>query len=172
MRGRRRSWVPTGACRAHSWRSNAPSPVRRSALPNGVGAVPEDFRFDDRCKPRLLAQGGISRERMSVRLDAVGRGDPIADGDDCTPLGEARSQCDVLRQPLLSPSRPSVIFSPGNSARALTPRSTLIPGTIPRRERISGKGVPSEAFYRRVSSKRITPLMKSWTPGVVNSSSR
>ena len=62
--------------------------------------------------------------------------------------------------------------SPSAPASGLAPLSTLIPGMIPRLFRSSGNGVPSEALWRIVSSKRITPLMCSSLPSVVKSISR
>ena len=47
--------------------------------------------------------------------------------------------------------------------RLTTPWSTLMPGRMPRLLRISAKGVPSAAFWYRVSWKRITPEMFSAT---------
>ena len=71
-----------------------------------------------------------------------------------------------------SPSRPSVIVSFGKPASGFAPVSTLMPGTMPSFARYCGNGVPSLVFWRIVSSYRITPLMYSAAPGVVNSSSR
>ncbi len=65
------------------------------------------------------------------------------------------------------PSRPSVTFSPGKPAMGLAPLSTLMPGTIPLPERSLGKGVPSDADCRRVSSYMITPDMCFSAPAVV-----
>src|SRR5512141_614131 len=71
-----------------------------------------------------------------------------------------------------NPSSPSVIFSPGNPISAFAPSSTLILGTIPCRSSTFVYGVPSAERCRIVSSYRITPLMNSETPGVVNRRSR
>src|SRR5437773_3214061 len=71
-----------------------------------------------------------------------------------------------------SPSRPSVTFSPGKFAIALAPLSTLIPGMIPCSSSASTKVRPSRVFCRIVSSKRITPLINSPDPAVVNKISR
>src|SRR5258706_11055756 len=71
-----------------------------------------------------------------------------------------------------SPSRPSVIVSPFASASGFAPRSTLIPGRMPWSLRIFTSGAPSAAFWRMVSSYRITALMYFAAPGARNSSSR
>ena len=71
-----------------------------------------------------------------------------------------------------NPSRPSVIFSPGKFAIAFAPLSTLIPGMIPCSSNAFTKVRPSRVFCRIVSSKRITPLMNSPAPVVVNKISR
>src|SRR5450830_537264 len=71
-----------------------------------------------------------------------------------------------------SPSSPSVMTSSGKPANGFVPPSTLMPGITPWRRRTSGNGVPSAAFWRRVSSKRITPLMASPIPAVVKRISR
>ena len=68
-----------------------------------------------------------------------------------------------------NPSRPSVTVSPGNPARGFAPVSTLIPGIDPASRITSTKVRPSSADWRIVSSNRITPLMCSPNPGVVNS---
>src|SRR5262249_27089413 len=61
---------------------------------------------------------------------------------------------------------------PGKFAIALAPLSTLIPGILPFCSNASTKLRPSRVFCRIVSSKRITPLMKSPAPFVVNKTSR
>jgi hypothetical protein len=66
------------------------------------------------------------------------------------------------------PSRPSVIVSPSACARGFAPLSTLMPGMTPFEASSSGNGVPSSAFWRIVSSNRMTPLMYSSAPAVVN----
>ncbi len=58
------------------------------------------------------------------------------------------------------------------SASGFAPLSTLIPGMIPLEASSSGKGVPSRADCRIVSSKRMTPLTYSSTPSVVKRRSR
>src|SRR5579884_380889 len=68
---------------------------------------------------------------------------------------------------LPSPSSPSVTVSPSASASGFAPLSTLIPGMTPFEASSSGNGVPSSERCRIVSSKRMTPLMNSSTPGVV-----
>ena len=68
-----------------------------------------------------------------------------------------------------SPSSPSVTVSPGNSASGFAPVSTLIPGIEPAASRTLTKGTPSSDAWRIVSSNRMTPLMCSPRPGVVNS---
>ena len=68
----------------------------------------------------------------------------------------------------LSPSRPSVIFSPGWLARSLAPVSTLMPGYMPLLERYSGIGVPSSMDCLIVSSNRMTPLIADSYPSVEN----
>ena len=58
-----------------------------------------------------------------------------------------------------SPSRPSVIVSPGQNGSGLAPASTLMPGSAPAASMILASGVPSLAFWRMVSSYRMTPEM-------------
>ena len=62
--------------------------------------------------------------------------------------------------------------SPGYPAKGLAPVSTLIPGIIPCWLKYAGKGTPPLVFCRSVSSYKITPLIYSLAPGVVNSISR
>ena len=40
----------------------------------------------------LLAQGGVARQGMGIRLDAGGGGHGLADGDDSAPLGESGAE--------------------------------------------------------------------------------
>ena len=72
----------------------------------------------------------------------------------------------------VSPSNPSVTFSPGKFSRSTVPLSTLMPGIIPSFERSSGNGTPSYVFCRIVSSYKITPLRPLATSGEVTKSSR
>ena len=62
--------------------------------------------------------------------------------------------------------------SPSACASGFAPWSTLMPGMMPFDASSSGNGVPSDALWRIVSSKRMTPLMYSSAPGVVKSISR
>ncbi len=71
-----------------------------------------------------------------------------------------------------SPSRPSVTVSPSASASGFAPMSTLMPGMIPFAVSTSRSGVPSAAFWRSVSSKRMTPLTNSSAPSVRKRNSR
>jgi len=64
-----------------------------------------------------------------------------------------------------------VTLSPGK-ARGIVPLSILMPGITSWPARISQDAVPSEACWRMVSSKRITPLMNSPIPAVVKRISR
>ena len=67
------------------------------------------------------------------------------------------------------PSRPWVNFSPSERGMSTVLLSTLMPGMTPAFSSTRGIGVPSEASWRRVSSKRITPERNSPMPSVVNS---
>src|SRR5215210_4346042 len=70
------------------------------------------------------------------------------------------------------PSRPWVYFSFGRSGMLTVLLSTLRPGITPWSSSTFGNGLPSEAFWPMVSSKRITPDRYSPMPSVVNSISR
>src|SRR5207302_2758260 len=50
--------------------------------------------------PLFLAQRGVSRERVRIGLDAVGRWDPVADRDDRAPLAEDRTEVAVFDEAL------------------------------------------------------------------------
>ena len=65
-----------------------------------------------------------------------------------------------------------MIVSPSACASGFAPWSTLMPGMTPFDASSLGNGVPSDALWRIVSSKRMTPLTNSSAPGVVKSSSR
>ena len=60
-----------------------------AAALQGVLAVHEHFRLDDRDQSGFLAQRGIARQRLRVGLDAAPAGNAVAHGDDRAPLGEA-----------------------------------------------------------------------------------
>ena len=63
--------------------------------------------------------------------------------------------------------------SPGANGSGNAPMSALIPTISPLRvQELRERAVPSRARWRIVSSNRITPLMNSSAPGVVNSMSR
>jgi hypothetical protein len=51
-----------------------------------------------------------------------------------------------------SPSKPSVITSPGQNGSGVVPLSTLMPGIAPAASINFTSGVPSLAFWRMVSS--------------------
>src|SRR5918999_2645915 len=67
------------------------------------------------------------------------------------------------------PSRPWVNFSLGERGMLTVLLSTFMPGMTPWLSSTVGIGVPSEASWRRVSSKRITPERNSPMPSVVKS---
>jgi hypothetical protein len=133
---------------------------------NGVRTVHEHFRFDDWHEIAFLAECRVTRQCLRVRLDARAGWNSPPNRDDCAPLRKPRTKRSR------NPSSPSVIFSPGKFAIAFAPLSTLIPGTIPCCSSTSTKLRPSWVFCRIVSSKRITPLINSPAPFVVNKSSR
>ena len=87
-------------------------------------------------------------------------------------LAKRAPNCRYSASRLRSPSRPSVIFSPGKFAIGFAPLSTLMPGMIPCCSNASTKVRSSRVFCRIVSSKSITPLINSPTPAVVNKISR
>src|SRR5882762_9324663 len=109
---------------------------------------------------------------MRIGVQAGVRRNAFADRDDRTPLREARAHLEVLGHALGEAVGPSVTFSPGESARSTVPLSTLMPGMMPFFARYWGKGMPSAAFWRAVSSNRITPDTYCSTPGVPKSSPR
>ncbi len=51
-------------------------------------AVEQYFRLDDRYDTRLLAEWRITRQGMSIGLEAGVRGNAVADVDDRAPLGK------------------------------------------------------------------------------------
>jgi hypothetical protein len=65
-----------------------------------VGAVHQDLGLDDRDESRLDAECGVARQRVGVGVEAVLRGNAVADGDDRPPLGEAGAQAAVLSEPI------------------------------------------------------------------------
>jgi len=69
----------------------------------GVVAVHEHLGLDDRDEPRLLAEGGVARERVGVGVDAVRGRDTGPDRDDGAPLGEAGAEPAVLGQAVAEP---------------------------------------------------------------------
>ena len=139
---------------------------------DGVIAIHEHLRFDNRNQPGFLAEGDEARQCMSVGLEASAAGIfvPIV----------ITARHFVKRAPSLpysasrsrNSSRPSVIVSPGKPASGFAPLSTLIPARMPWLLSASGNGMPAAVFWRIVSSNKIAPLIKSPSPGVVKSISR
>src|SRR6266566_3176572 len=137
-----------------------------------VCTIHEHFRLNDWHKVRFLAQCRVTRQQFCICLDASACRNLVANADDRAPFGKARSNCRYSASRLRSPSRPSVIFSPGKFAIGFAPLSTLMPGMIPCCFNASTKVRSSRVFCRIVSSNRITPLINSPTPAVVNKISR
>ena len=68
-----------------------------------VVAVHQHLGLDDRHEPGLLAERGVARERVRVRVEAgIGR-DAVADRDHRAPLREAGAELVVLLEPLAQP---------------------------------------------------------------------
>ena len=62
--------------------------------------VHQHFRLDDRHQPGFLAQRGIARQRMGIRIDAGTRRNLGTDRDHGAPLAEFRTQFDIFGQAL------------------------------------------------------------------------
>ena len=65
--------------------------------------IHKDLRFDDRHKSCLLRERRIACKVLGIGTDTCLAGDPGADRDDGTPLGEPRAQRPILSQPLAEP---------------------------------------------------------------------
>lgn len=65
------------------------------ACVNVVSARHENLWFDDRYDSGLLAESGISGERVGVRFDAATARHTGPDSDGRTPLGEAYAQTPI-----------------------------------------------------------------------------
>ena len=70
------------------------------AARNVMRAVHQHLGLDDRHDARLLAQRGVTRERVRVGIDAGLRRNAIRDVDDGPPLGEASAELVILRETL------------------------------------------------------------------------
>ena len=132
-----------------------------------VRAVHQHLGLDDRDEPALDAQRRVARERVGVGLDAGVARDPVADLDHGPPLREARAEAAVLADPLAQAVEPlGDLLELRRRASGLVPLSTLMPGRMPALlEQLPGRACRPSAFWRIVSSKRITPLMNCSTPG-------
>src|SRR5665647_531630 len=62
----------------------------------GMAAVEQDFGLDHGHDRSFLAQRRIARERMRIGVQAGVAGNAVADGDDRTPLGEARAELEAV----------------------------------------------------------------------------
>ena len=71
-----------------------------------VRAIHQHFRLDDRDDAVFLAERGIARQRMRIRVDGELRGNAFRDVDDRAPLGEAGAELVVLDQPLAQAIEP------------------------------------------------------------------
>jgi len=65
-----------------------------------VIAVHQHLGLHDRDEAALLAQNSVAGQRVGVRLEAVLAWNARPDGNDRPPLGEARAERPVLREPL------------------------------------------------------------------------
>ena len=108
-------------------------------------AVHQHLGLDDRHQTGLLRQRRVAGQGVGVGVDAGRRRPPLADAEHRPPLGEARPSDAYSANRLPRPSSPSVTTSSGKPASGVVPRSTLMPGIMPRRSNSSGNGVPSSA---------------------------
>ena len=138
-----------------------------------VVAVHEDLGLDDRHDPGLLAEGGVAGHRMTVRDAGERRGQPVADDDRGAPFREACAQAVILGEAFPQPVEALGDRFAGEGRERLGAGVHLDPGdhALDRSSTVTN-GVPSSSAWRIVSSNRITPLMCSPNPGVVNSSWR
>ena len=104
-----------------------------------VVAVHQHFGLDDRDDAFVLAQRGVTRERVRVHVEAVLRRDARADVDHRAPLRERAPSSRYSTSRARKPSRPSVTSSSGDSASGVVPLSTLMPGMMPCSSRIFGE---------------------------------
>ena len=73
---------------------------------DGVAAVHQDFRFDNRRQPGFLAQRGEERQRPGVHLDARARGKVLPNRNHRAPLGETCAQLAILDEPVAQAIKP------------------------------------------------------------------
>ena len=95
------SSMPSGRTRCRRSAANTRGQRRGGHLVaalDRVVAVHQHLGLDDRDEPGLLRQRGEAGERLGVGVDAALGRDPVADGDDRPPLGEARAEVAVLGQ--------------------------------------------------------------------------
>ena len=64
----------------------------------GMPAIHEHFRFNDRNQSALLTQRGIASQRVRVGLDAAAAGNSFAHGNHGTPLGKTGAHPRVFSQ--------------------------------------------------------------------------
>ena len=69
-------------------------------------AVGQHFGLDHRHDAGLLAEHGVAGQDMGIGADAVAGGRVRGDGDDAAPLGEARADLGVVREPLAQAIEP------------------------------------------------------------------
>ena len=131
-----------------------------------VVAVHQHFGLDDRDDALVLAQRGVARERVRVHVEAETRRDVRADRDDRAPLREARTELAVLDE-----TRAQPVETVGDElvGRLRERRRALVDldagDDALRLEDLRRAGGRRTAFWRIVSSNRITPLTWSAAPG-------
>ena len=67
---------------------------------NRVFSIHQNFRLDNRDNICLLAQCGITRHRVGVRMNTAFGWNTIANSNHCAPFGESRAEFTILFQPL------------------------------------------------------------------------
>ena len=130
------SSIPSSATRcskARRTRACSTSPVTSSQRSRVCVAVHQHLGLDDRHQPLLLAERGVARERVRVRLDAGAVGSPSPMWITARHLAKRAPSRRYSSSRSRRPSRPSVTSSPATPASGLAPASTLMPGMMPAR---------------------------------------
>src|SRR5437867_2766162 len=137
-----------------------------------VCAVHKHLRLDDRHQVPFLTKRCVARQRLRVRVDAGARGNSVADRDHRPPLGKARAELSIFGQSLTQSVETLGNFLAVKIRHRLGAFVHFDPRDDPLLFQRFYETAPVASLCRIVSSKRITPLINSPAPAVVNKSSR
>ena len=121
--------------------------------------VHQHLGLDDRHDIVRLAQRRIAGQRRGIGGNRIGRGNALADIDHRPPFGEAGAEPVIVLEALAETVEPFGDLLAREERNILGAAIDLYAGERPVAVILSTSARPSLAFWRMVSSNRITPEM-------------